>query len=1547
MQQVGRYRGTHARICQAGSALWRVLESSSDGLFVVNLESESASVWVDSRHGDRDPFRFAVANRACRELLGCHDRTGELTRLGDCLPPTIAHRLQQALTRCLKERTRVEFQLVGPRHRSQPTEPLHVRLEPEIGSGGKVVRIFGWCQAIAAPGRRPGLASDTALAHQIAVGVAAAQTLDDGFHLALEQIGKTLGWDYGEIWMPRSDGSHLECERAWYRSTRALLQFRRIGEKLTFPPAMGLPGRIWVSQQPEWHPDVSQVSTAIFHRSQLAKRVKLKAAVGLPIVFEGQVQAVFVFLGYERREEDPQTLQTLKAIAAELGSVVRQKLADDALRQAEQKYRSLFENAVEGIFQTTPEGKYLTVNPMLAKIYGYDSQSELIGEIEDIEVQLYVDPNRRSEFKRLLEKHDAIWDFQSQIYRRDGSIIWISENARTLRDANGKAIAYEGTVKDISEHKQAEERFAALVQNSSDIIIVLEEDGTIQYGSPSLERILGYAPETLCGQNLLDYVHPQDRVALDAVLDDRPTPSPSPVEAIEYRLRHADGSWVHLESAINNRLNDPNIGGWIVNSHDISHRIATENEIRHRLSAQEALSRISRLFVTAQDPDWKALLAILGSALGVDRAYILQLNAQGRLMGHPHCWPYRQTEGSPASPSLLLPESSPWILGCLHSGRLLRIGDRDRLPGTRHLEKSLLERHQIRALILIPIHSQDGNLLGCLGADRIDKHHPWSDTDAHLLQVVSEMLSGYYQRKQAEIALRQAEQKYRSIFENAVEGIFQTSPDGQYLTVNPMLAKIYGYDSPQELMASLTDIEHQLYVDPDRRAYFQLLMQERDAVWNFESQIYRKDGSTIWIAESARPIRDEAGNLLGYEGTVVDITQRKQAELEVQRRDRLLQGVAEAMNHLLTETRHEAAISKALATLGEAVDVDRVYICQLKNGIRSFPQPIAIAHGNGHGAFPRPDAGPSENPFNTIAQVNADEARDREGWEFYTQFEWTREGGSRLCGDRCSLLAERRATAEALFAGNAVTIAADNPPIRGDRHFDDDPARSFLLVPIVLSDRVWGYIGFDDRGNTNTSAADPTVRRWTESEESILLAIAGSLGGALKRHSYEEFMRHQAYHDLLTGLPNRQLLDDRLPLALEIARERGHQLAVMFLDLDRFKIINDTLGHAVGDELLKSAAQRLRGCLREEDTLVRWGGDEFILILDSLVGERDAIHVAERLLEVLRPPFEIDGHQLYITSSIGIALYPRDGDDAETLIKNADIALYEVKQRGRNNYHVYTCATNAETPQFLILDNYLHHALEREEFALEYQPIFDTRSGSICAIEALLRWHHPDLGLVSPQTFLPIAEENGAIVELGQWAIGAACSQTRAWQDAGLTRVPLVVNLSTRQFQQSDLVPMLVEILQETGLDPRWLELEITEMTAMQDVELTAQLLVKLKRAGVSLSIDDFGIGYASLNYLKQFAFQTLKIDRSFVGNLTVDPAQKAIVAATIALADALNIKVVAEGVETEAQRESLQSLGCDRMQGYLFKPPVSAEAIAPLLVPQLPRPSPRSSFEL
>ncbi|CAM4031218.1 bifunctional diguanylate cyclase/phosphodiesterase [Paenibacillus alkaliterrae] len=457
-----------------------------------------------------------------------------------------------------------------------------------------------------------------------------------------------------------------------------------------------------------------------------------------------------------------------------------------------------------------------------------------------------------------------------------------------------------------------------------------------------------------------------------------------------------------------------------------------------------------------------------------------------------------------------------------------------------------------------------------------------------------------------------------------------------------------------------------------------------------------------------------------------------------------------------------------------------------------------------------------------------------------------------------------------------------------------------------------------------------SLATWVEEENTY---FSSSIRDITERKKAEEKINQMVYLDPLTGLSNRHLLNDRLTQALDQARENKQNIGIMFIDLDRFKYINDTLGHAMGDRLLIEVAKRIHACLDKADTISRQGGDEFIVLLPNTTAD-EVTKIAHKIVDQFTQSFELNEHEMFVTPSIGISLYPSDGLDMETLIKNADTAMYRVKEQGKNNFRFYTPDMNEAVSKKMKLEFGLRKGLERDEFKVYYQPQVDVTSGRVIGVEALIRWQHPEWGNIPPADFIPLAEETGLIIPIGEWILYEACRQNKCWQNQGYPPLRMAVNISSRQFQQSNLVETVSKTLKRTGLDPQYLDLELTE-SIIQDSKYAVSTMQKLKSMGIHLSIDDFGTGYSSLSYLKLFPIDSLKIDRSFTSNIFTDSKDAALVHTIIIMAHNLDLKVIAEGVETQEQLRFLQESKCNEAQGYLFSRPVIAGEMSAILTKQ------------
>ncbi|HUB27138.1 MAG TPA: EAL domain-containing protein [Tepidisphaeraceae bacterium] len=689
-------------------------------------------------------------------------------------------------------------------------------------------------------------------------------------------------------------------------------------------------------------------------------------------------------------------------------------------------------------------------------------------------------------------------------------------------------------------------------------------------------------------------------------------------------------------------------------------------------------------------------------------------------------------------------------------------------------------------------------------------------------------------------ALVAAQEKYRDIFDNATEGIYQTKPEGTYLSANPALARILGYESASELIVAVGDIENQLYVDPGRRRDFIERMRGRGRVIGFESRVYRKDGSIIWVSENCRCVRDGNGDVLYYEGTCTDITERRAA----------------------TEALRESEERYALAMRGAN---DGIFDWNLKTAEIYFSE-----------------------RWKQMLGCNSEEMTA-------SPREWFQRVHPEDLGDLQAAIAS---------------------------HWDGSTQHFEIEHRMRHADGGWRWML--SRGIAIRHSNGKATR------------MAGSMTDITKRKEAEAQLLQEALRDSLTGLPNRALFMDRLERAVVRGRREGEKrCAVLFLDMDRFKVVNDSLGHQAGDQLLVDFANRLAGCLRPGDTVARLGGDEFTVLLEDVHSESEAMQIADRMLASLKHEFQVSAREVFVTASIGIALSGiGDSSRPQDLLRDADTAMYRAKAAGRNRHQLFDAAMHQRVVKLLDTEHDLRRAIERGEFELHYQPIVRIDTGLITAFESLIRWRRPDVGLVMPGEFISVAEETGLITSIGKWALYEACRQMAAWHNELPKHrdVKIAVNLSAKQFAQPDLCEQIQDALRRSGLAAGALILEITETVVMDNAEQAAAVLRRLKALGARVNIDDFGTGYSSLAYLQKFPVDTMKIDRSFISRLDNGDENQEIVRTIVTLAHNLNMTVTAEGVETESQMQHLATMACENSQGFLLSKPLSAADARQLL---------------
>jgi diguanylate cyclase (GGDEF)-like protein/PAS domain S-box-containing protein len=821
------------------------------------------------------------------------------------------------------------------------------------------------------------------------------------------------------------------------------------------------------------------------------------------------------------------------------------------------------------------------------------------------------------------------------------------------------------------------------------------------------------------------------------------------------------------------------------------------------------------------------------------------------------------------------------------------------------------------------------------------------------------------ERKRTENALRESNEKFQVLADNITDAFWIRSPDMldiQYLS--PAFERIWGR-SVESLCAKPSSWVDLIFPEDRGRvlSVFTALTEQTRSV-DVEYRIVRPDGELRWVRTRGFQVRDSSDKLLRLSGIVTDVTEPHHAAEALQRSLEEFRTLAEAMPQIVWITRpdggnvyfnqhwmdytglsleeslghgwnrsfHPDDLRRARDAWQHAMATQGSYTieCRLRRADGAYRWWLV------HGVPQRDASGVILKWFGTCTDIHdlkvIEEALFTE--KERAQVTLNSIGDAVICTDASgnitflNLVAENmtgwsreeaagRPTADVLRIVDATsreTVADPMDMAVGRNQTAHLPSNCILIrrdgFEIPIEDSV---AAIHDREGLATGAVI------------VFRDVSGTRTMAVQ-------MAHAAQHDFLTGLPNRMLFNDRVNQAIALAPRHMKKVAVLFLDLDGFKHINDSLGHPIGDRLLQSIAKRLVDCVRSSDTVSRQGGDEFVILLSEMEESEDAAITSRRILKDVAEPHNIDPHDLHVTSSIGVSVYPDDGLDAETLIKNADTAMYQAKENGRQSYQFFTSVMNVRAVERQSIEVNLRRALERNEFSLQYQPKINLRTGQISGAEALIRWTHPIRGPISPAQFIPVAEDCGLILPIGQWVLREACKQARVWADSGLPLGTMAVNISSMEFRDDNFLESVFAALQDSGLDPRCLELELTESVLMKRAESAASVLKTLRASGVTIAVDDFGTGYSSLSYLRKFPIDALKIDQSFVRQITTAPDETSIVTAIIGMGRSLKLRVVAEGVETQEELEFLQAHLCDEGQGYYFSRPVAPEQFSNLL---------------
>ena len=1157
--------------------------------------------------------------------------------------------------------------------------------------------------------------------------------------------------------------------------------------------------------------------SAIVHKS--GRRVEVEVAVKL------------------LRDDDTRRLVLVR-------DVTERKQVERALRESEKRFRQLFEQSVDAVLVHDETGRMIDCNSEACRSLGYSREELLSLSVKDLATDLV------SESEKQTLKGTTLWErsmkgepgtgaeglHYGEHRRKDGASFPVEVRVGAA-NYGGKPMIL-ASARDISERQRAvdalresEERFRSLVQNASDVITVFDAAGTINYESPSVERVLGYQPEELVGTNVFDYIHPEDlehvRETFAEGLRTTGADKVTTGRKLECRVWHADGSWRSMEALASNLLAEPGVEGIVINFRDVTERRRAGETLRRQNEYLNALHETSLALMNRLEiPDLlEAVVARAGALMDTSHGYVYLLGPKEAEL--------EMQVGTGVFEDYLGYRIKP---GEGVSGRVWESGQPVVVEDYRTWSHCLPQfSRDIHAIVGVPLKS-GSETVGVIGLAYLEDGRTFEKDKVDLLSRFAELVSVALDnarlytnaqrelnaRELAEGALRDSEEQYRMLVETVQEGIGFVDERETITYCNQAYAAIF--DTVPQKLTGRSLLE---FLDDHERvkAEEQTALHKNGVRSSYEISI-KSPAGTKELSASGAPIMKADGSYQGAVHTIIDITEQKQSvELLRQR-------------------------SAAMAT-----SMDGMAILD-KDGLYTYMN-SAHAHIFGY-----------EDP------------KDLSGKSWSTLYN------------------ERELKA---FEVHAVPTLSKTGSWQGEaigRRRDGSEFPQELSLNTI------------DGGGHVCVVRDITERKVLE-----------------KRLAY------QAFHDPLTELPNRTLFMDRLEHALARGSRRKDLTAVMFMDLDDFKIVNDSLGHKVGDHLLVAIASRLQPCLRPGDTVARLGGDEFTVLLERIDGEEEATRIAKRISDAMRAPFELAGRSLFVTFSIGIALSAPDLGQPMNLLRDADLAMYGAKDSGKDRYRVFDPAMNTRALERLELGNDLRLALERDEFKVCYQPKVRLTTGETIGFEALVRWNHPKRGLVSPEEFVPVAEETGLILPIGQKVLQEACSQAREWRQRYPETSPLMsVNLSAKQFQNPKLAQEIAWAIEDTTMKASTLCLEITESVVMQDAPHTAATFRQLKELGVQFSIDDFGTGYSSLAYLKRFPVAFLKIDRSFIVGLEDDPEDVAVVSGIIALAHTLGIEVVAEGVETAEQAARLRELECDMAQGNYFFKPLPVDEAADLL---------------
>ena len=1071
--------------------------------------------------------------------------------------------------------------------------------------------------------------------------------------------------------------------------------------------------------------------------------------------------------------------------------------------------------------------------------------------------------------------------------------------------------------KKISSKKNEFSHLAEDIISNISVGIYIVQKGKFVYASPLFEKLSGYSNADLAGTNSLDYIHPDDKkVVRNKAIKSLKGKSSG---AYEYRFTRKNGEVIWVLEMVTSIVFKTERAA-LVSFMDITERKKVEETIRH--SEEKYRTILDEMEDAYFEVDIAGNYTFVNDSccrhLGYSKEELIGTSFRGQMAKEEFEKVYKAF-------------GKIYMTGKPERDIFYKLTRKDGTTGFAEMTG-------------FPLKNQKGEVICFRGIGR-----------------------DITQRTQMEETLSQSEEKYRTILENIEGGYYEVDLAGNFTFFNDSMCRILGY-SPEEMKG----MNNQQYTDKESaKKLFQAFTEVYKTgkpIKGSDWHIIRKDGTKRIGEASVSLLKDSSGNPIGFRGITLDITARKQAEVQLQKSEERYRTILENIE----DGYYEVDLNGDFTFFNDSMCV-----------LLGYSQEEMVGMNNRQYT----DKENAKKLFQTFNEVY------RTG-EPAKAFDWQiirKDGTKRSIEASISLLKD--------LSGNAIGFRGITRDATERKQAEETMRQSEERYRTILDEMEDGYMELDIAGNL-TFVNDATCRHSGYSREEMIgtsfkshmakeefdnmykafgniyitgkpergifykllrkdgtTAFAELAGFPLKnkkgdvigfrgvardisaRKQMEEAIQYQATHDALTGLSNRLMFGQMLNHAIESAKRHQRQLAVLFIDLDRFKTINDTLGHDAGDQLLQEIAARLKQTLRAADLISRLGGDEFVIMIEEAIDAGQVATVAHKILASIIQPITIMKQECRITASIGICMYPKDAEDEQTLMKNADIAMYLAKEEGKNNYQFYAEDIQSKSLERLSIETNLRSALERNELSLHYQAKVDFKTNTINGVEALLRWQNSNLGFVTPTQFIPVAEETGMIVPIGNWVMKTACAQNVAWQKQGLPLVCMAVNLSVRQLTDEKLIDDIRTALTDSGMAPNLLELEITESMMMRNPERMIAVLAKIKSLGVRLAIDDFGTGYSSLAQIKHFPVDTLKVDRSFIRNIPQDAEDKAITEAIIAMGKTLSLTVVAEGVETLDQLNFLKDHSCDEMQGYYFSKPIAPEQFADLLRKHVPVP--------